>query len=279
MLSITVKLPNGSKKPLNVNRSETVRKVVEMCMGDQATKWTLKCPGGKEPGKTKTLEAAGVPNGAMCSLKAMPKSKNTRAKEKRNAAAASGAECAAKRQKKEPEAVSGADAPSPAAVAMPVASEPVPAATAEADAPSPASEPSESAPVDWGQIPSDALKEVLTLGPAKHLAEGKSWQTVATDMEALISAYLRSPSYHEPPTKKASEERKPQPRPKEHDLYAMIVEQGIHHIPDSPWASPGSPSPDPPSPGRVRWGARSCTDESGCGRCFCKTCYPAENLD
>ena len=248
MLSITVKLPNGSKKPLNVNRSETVRKVVEMCMGDQATKWTLKCPGGKEPGKTKTLEAAGVPNGAMCSLKAMPKSKNTRAKEKRNAAAASGAECAAKRQKKEPEAVSGADAPSPAAVAMPVASEPVPAATAEADAPSPASEPSESAPVDWGQIPSDALKEVLTLGPAKHLAEGgKSWQTVATDMEALISAYLRSPSYHEPPTKKASEECKPQPK-------------------------------QASTRGRVRWGARSCTDESGCGRCFCKTCYPAENL-
>ena len=149
MLSITVKLPNGSKKPLNVNRSETVRKVVEMCMGDQATKWILDCPRPwRQPPKTKTLEAAGVPNGAMCNLKAMPKSKNTGAKEKRNAAAASGAECAAKRQKKEPEAVSGADAPSPAAVAMPVASEPVPA-----------------------------------------------------------------------------------------DLYAMIVEQGIHHIPDSPWVS------------------------------------------
>ena len=85
MLSITVKLPNGSKKPLNVNRSETVRKVVEMCMGDQATKWILKGPRPwRQPGKTKTLEAAGVPNGAMCSLKAMPKGKNTRAKEKRN---------------------------------------------------------------------------------------------------------------------------------------------------------------------------------------------------
>ena len=37
--------------------------------------------------------------------------------------------------------------------------------------------------------------------------------------------------------KKASSECKPQPRPKEHDLYAVIVEQGIQNIPDSPWVS------------------------------------------
>ena len=36
--------------------------------------------------------------------------------------------------------------------------------------------------------------------------------------------------------KKASEQGKPEPRPKEHDLNAVIVEQGFQNTPDDPWA-------------------------------------------
>ena len=58
---------SSTEQPTNHEQQDT--------MLEEIRARTLKCPGGKEQRKTKTLEAAGVPNGAMCSLKAMPKGK------------------------------------------------------------------------------------------------------------------------------------------------------------------------------------------------------------
>ena len=89
--------------------------------------------------------------------------------------------------------------------------------------------------VRYGFIPtskkpqSELDSECLTWG--RHAPHRPLFQASQEPVTAAATKRRR-----EAASKKASEQGKPEPRPKEHDLYAVIVEQGFQNTPDQPWA-------------------------------------------